>query len=110
MTALGVLLAARHRTMDGFHNLMNFLLLPLIFLSGAFFPLRGVMLWLDLIARMDPVTYGVDPLRRVALQASLAPALLEQVVLHPILTNVLVMAAFGLAFLIPAVWLFGKQD
>jgi ABC-2 type transport system permease protein len=110
MTALGVLLAARQRTMEGFHNLVNFLLLPMFFLSGAFFPLRGVPLWMDLIARIDPVTYGVDPLRRVVLQSSLSSPLLEQVVLHPIATNVLVMAAFGLGFLIPAVWLFSKQD
>jgi len=110
MTSLGVLIAARQRTMEGFHVIMNFIMLPMFFLSGAFFPLRSVPLWMEWLAKANPVTYGVDPLRQVALSESVPATFLDMLRLHPIATDVAVMAAFGLAFLVPAVWLFGKQD
>jgi len=110
MTSLGILIAARQRTMEGFHMIMNFILLPLFFLSGAFFPLQGVPLWMEWISKIDPVTYGIDPLRFVALRESLPAAILQDLTLHPIGTNIAVMAGFGVAFLVPAIWLFSKQD
>lgn len=110
MTSCGILVAARQRTIESFQVIMNFLLLPMFFLSGALFPLIGAPLWMELLATIDPVTYGVDALRQVALSASVPPELLQTLILHPILIDVAILAAFGLAFLIPAVWLFGKQD
>ncbi len=110
MTAFGVLVAARQRTMEGFQFIMQFLLMPMFFLSGAFFPLRGVPLWMEWLSRINPVSYGVDPLRQVALRSSVPAAVLEALSLHPILLDVAIMAAYGLVFLIPAVWLFSRQD
>lgn len=110
MTSLGLLLAVRERSMQGFHMIMNFLLLPMFFLSGAFFPLDGVPVWMRLFATLDPVTYGVDALRRVSLVAILPLAGLEDVTLHPMALNVLVMGFFSALFLAPAVILFGRQD
>jgi ABC-2 type transport system permease protein len=110
LTSLGLLLAARQRSMEGFHMVMNFILLPLFFLSGAFFPLQGVPLWMRLLAGIDPVTYGVDPLRSALLSGSVSTAALQAVTLHPVLLNVLVMLGFSLAFLIPGIWLFARQD
>jgi ABC-2 type transport system permease protein len=110
LSALGILIAARQRTMEGFQMIMQFLLMPMFFLSGAFFPLQGVPLWMEWLSKVDPVTYGVDPLRQVALRESVPAMVLEALRLHPILTDVLVMAAFGLAFIVPAIWLFSKRD
>lgn len=110
MTALGILIAARQRSMEGFQMIMQFLLFPMFFLSGAFFPLKGIPLWLDWLARIDPMTYGVDPLRQVALRESVPAQFLQALSLYPIVTDVLIMVALGLAFIIPAVWLFSKQD
>ncbi len=110
LTSLGLLLAARQRSMEGFHMVMNFVLLPLFFLSSAFFPLQGVPVWMRVLAAADPVTYGVDPLRSIMLVSSVSSAALQAVRLHPVLINVLVMLAFSLAFLIPGVWLFARQD
>ena len=45
MTSFGILIAARQKSMEGFQMMMNFLLMPMFFLSGAFFPLRGVPRW-----------------------------------------------------------------
>lgn len=110
MTALGLLIASRQRSMEGFHMIMNFLLLPMFFLSGAFFPLQGVPLWMHLLASIDPVTYGVDPLRQVVLREVMSSSALQSIALRPIALNAVLMAGLGLLFLFPAVWLFSRQD
>jgi len=110
MSALGILVAARQRSMEGFQVIMNFIMLPMFFLSGAFFPLNGVPIWMEVLARVNPVTYGVDPLRQVALRESLPQVFMDALRLHPITTDVVIMLGFGIAFLVPAVWLFSKQD
>jgi ABC-2 type transport system permease protein len=110
MTSLGILIAARQRSMEGFQVMMQFLLMPMFFLSGAFFPLRGVPIWLETLSRIDPVTYAVDPLRQVVLSETVPQAVIAALVLHPITIDVLIMLLLGLAFMIPAVWLFGKQE
>ncbi len=109
MTALGILIAARQKSMEGFHMLMNFVLLPMFFLSGAFFPLRGVPIWMEVLSKLDPVTYGVDPLRQVSLRALVPPDLMHTIALNPLTYNVIIMVSFAILFLIPAVWLFGRQ-
>lgn len=110
MTAFGILIAARQKSMEGFQVMMQFLLMPMFFLSGAFFPLRGVPLWMSWLSRIDPVTYGVDGLRQEALSRSISPALLQALALHPVATDVVVMAALAAAFIVPAVWQFGRQE
>ena len=110
MTSLGIVIAVRQRTMEGFQMMMNFLMMPMFFLSGAFFPLRGVPVWLAWLSRLDPVTYGVDALRQQTLQHSVPAGLLGTLALHPIRTDVLVMLGLSIAFVIPAVWLFGRQE
>lgn len=62
---LGIALASRIQTMQGFMVIMNFITLPLFFLSGALFPLDAVPSWLKGLAILDPVTYAVDAIRRI---------------------------------------------
>jgi ABC-2 type transport system permease protein len=110
MTAFGILIAARQRTMEGFQMMMQFLLMPMFFLSGAFFPLRGVPLWMSWLSRIDPVTYGVDALRQQTLARSVPAGMLQELTLHPVMTDIAVMAALAVAFIVPAVWQFGRQE
>jgi ABC-2 type transport system permease protein len=110
MTSFGILIAARQHTMEGFQMIMQFLLMPMFFLSGAFFPLNGVPLWMEWLAIINPVTYGVDPLRQVALSQSVPTEILQALSLHPIAMDIVIMAVLGLVFIVPAVWLFSKQD
>jgi ABC-2 type transport system permease protein len=110
MSSLGILVAARQRSMEGFQVIMNFIMLPMLFLSGAFFPLSGVPVWMEVLANVNPVSYGVDPLRQVALRESVPEMFLDAMRLHPIAIDVAVMFAFGVIFLVPAIWLFSKQD
>jgi len=67
MTAMGVTIAARMKSFEGFPIVMNFILLPLFLLSGAFFPLQGLPGWMNVLTRINPLTYGVDALRGIAL-------------------------------------------
>src|SRR5437667_1805704 len=103
MTSFGILIAARQKSMEGFQMMMNFLLMPMFFLSGAFFPLRGVPLWMSWLSTIDPVTYGVDSLRQAVLKRSVPAEMLSALTIHPMATNVLVMALLSVAFIIPAV-------
>ena len=55
--------------MQGFQLIMDFLLMPLFFLSGALFPLLGLPKAIDLIARIDPLSYGIDALSGLPINA-----------------------------------------
>ncbi|RPJ55667.1 MAG: multidrug ABC transporter permease [Dehalococcoidia bacterium] len=63
--ALGISIASLLEDMQGFQLIMNFLVMPIFFLSGAFFPLEGLPKALEVITRIDPLTYGIDGLRHV---------------------------------------------
>ena len=62
-TALGTAIASLLTDMQGFQLIMNFLIMPLFFLSAALFPLNGIPKFLKVIISLDPLTYGVDGLR-----------------------------------------------
>lgn len=63
-TALGTALASVLNDFQGFQMVLNFLVMPMFFLSGALFPLTGVPRLLALVATVDPLSYGVDGLRQ----------------------------------------------
>ncbi len=62
-TALGTAIASQLQDMQGFQLIMNFLVMPLFFLSGALFPLAGLPKALAAITTIDPLSYGIDALR-----------------------------------------------
>ena len=62
-TALGTAIASKLEDMQGFHLIMNFLVMPIFFLSGALFPLEGLPKALAIVTRFNPLSYGVDGLR-----------------------------------------------
>lgn len=69
-TSLGTAIASLVEDMQGFQLIMNFLVLPLYFLSGALFPLTGIPVALKILASIDPLTYGVDSLRGLLTQSA----------------------------------------
>ena len=69
-TSLGVAFASRIEDMQGFQLIMNFLVMPIFFLSGALFPLQGLPAVLEVIIKIDPLTYGIDGLRGALINAS----------------------------------------
>jgi len=64
-TSLGTAIASPMQDMHGFQLIMNFLVMPLYFLSGSLFPLQGAPKILVSISRFNPFSYGVDGLREV---------------------------------------------
>jgi ABC-2 type transport system permease protein len=65
ITAFGVMVAARIRQMQSFMGVMQMIVMPLFFLSGSLYPVSNLPGWLTVLNRLDPLTYGVDPIRRL---------------------------------------------
>ncbi|MBI3341661.1 ABC transporter permease [Candidatus Curtissbacteria bacterium] len=84
-TALGTAIASLLEDFQGFQLIMNFLVMPLFFLSGALFPLSNAPNFLKIIARVDPLSYGVDGLRALLVNTS-SFGLITDVVILVILT------------------------
>lgn len=69
-TALGTTIASLIEDMQGFQLIVNFLVMPLFFLSGALFPLESAPPVLAQIAKIDPLSYGIDALRVLLINSS----------------------------------------
>ena len=88
-TALGTAIACSLSDMQGFQMVMNFLVMPIYFLSGALFPLTNIPAVMKFFATIDPLSYGVDGMRGALIGRSVFGGLLD----------VSVLAALTLAFL-----------
>jgi ABC-2 type transport system permease protein len=64
LTAFGTMVAGRMNQVESFQVVMQLFVLPLFFLSGAVFPLKGLPEWLTVLTKIDPLSYAVDPMRR----------------------------------------------
>jgi ABC-2 type transport system permease protein len=85
LTALGVLLSTRIKTIQGAMPMLQLLITPMMFLSGSLFPLAGLPVWLSVVTRLNPLTYVVQPMRHLVLQ-HLDLSAVEQQRLLPALT------------------------
>ncbi|MDE3069894.1 MAG: ABC transporter permease [Acidobacteriota bacterium] len=65
ITAFGVMAAVRVTQMQSFMALTQMAIMPMFFISGALFPVSGLPAWLNVLNRIDPLTYAVDPMRRL---------------------------------------------
>lgn len=65
ITAFGIMVAARIKQMQSFMGVMQMIVMPMFFLSGALYPVSGLPRWLEVLNRVDPLTYAVDPMRRL---------------------------------------------
>ena len=99
--ALGMAIGSGLQDMQGFQLIMNFLVLPIYFLSGAMFPLTGQGAVLSFITRLDPLSYGIDGMRHVLGAPNTA--------FNPVL-DCLVLIVVGIAFLIFGAWRFSKIE
>ena len=68
MTAFGVMIAVRIKQMQSFMGVTQMVVMPMFFISGALFPVSGLPGWLAFLNRLDPITYAVDPMRKLVLQ------------------------------------------
>jgi ABC-2 type transport system permease protein len=65
LSALGLMVAVRIKQMQTFMGVTQMLVMPMFFISGALFPLAALPGWLEVLNRIDPLTYAVDPMRRL---------------------------------------------
>jgi ABC-2 type transport system permease protein len=100
--ALGVAIGSSLQDMQGFQLIMNFLVMPIYFLSGALFPLKGLPKVLDYITKLDPLSYGIDGMRNVLLghaYATFQPSL-----------DLTVLVCVGAVLLVVGAWRFSKIE
>jgi len=98
--ALGTALGSAVKDMQGFQIIMNFLVMPLFFLSGALFPLTNLGVIMSFITHLDPLTYGIDGLRG---------ALIQQWHFSPAL-NISALGLVAVIFLIIGARLFSRIE
>jgi ABC-2 type transport system permease protein len=119
LTAFGVFVASRIQRMEGFQVVMQLLLFPMLFLSGALFPLNGLPAWLTVLTRVNPLTYAIDPVRRVVFAAQeMPPAAAARFptgielfgVTLPLGAELGIVVAFAVLFLVLAVLGFGTRE
>jgi ABC-2 type transport system permease protein len=92
--ALGTSIGSSLQDMQGFQLIMNFLVLPIFFLSGALFPLNNLPKALSFVTKLDPLSYGVDGLRAALIGASHFGAIVDAVVLAVVATGLLGLGAW----------------
>jgi len=99
-SCFGIMIASLLTDMQGFQLIMNFIVMPMFFLSGAIFPLQGAPVALQWIARFDPLSYGIDAMR----------ALLINMSNFGLTLDIFVLAAFTLVFLGLGSYFFSKIE
>jgi ABC-2 type transport system permease protein len=113
LSGLGILVATFMRSQQGFQLAIQLLVFPLIFLAGVFFPVNSVPTWLEVLVKLNPLTYGVDAIRQIFLGEEAAAAGLGVEVFGQTMTiaaDVLVVAVLGSVILSAAVWAFRRQE
>jgi ABC-2 type transport system permease protein len=115
ITSIGVLVAVRIRSFAAFMATVQIIIMPMFFLSGALFPLRGLPTWLEVLTHFDPLTYAVDPMRRAVLANvdGVDPTSFGVVwgsTTAPVLLELAIVLAFGIAALALAARSFGKIE
>lgn len=119
LTALGVFLASWIKKMESFQAVMQLILMPMMFLSGALFPVRDLPAWLAVPTHLNPLTYAVDPLRQIVLSGQdTASSAVEPFTAGvqifgyalPVALELGIVVAFGLVFTALSLRGFGKPD
>jgi ABC-2 type transport system permease protein len=119
ITAFGVMIAVRIKQMQTFFGVMQMIIMPLFFISGALFPVSGLPRWLEILNRIDPLTYAVDPMRRLvfnhltvspAARHALDPGVTWWGWRVPSLLEAGVIVALGLLMLGVAIWEFSATE
>ncbi len=119
LTAFGVMMAARITQFQAFMALTQMLVMPLFFLSGALYPLRGLPSWLSVLTRIDPLTYAVGPMRHAVFshlslspiaERALSPSITWLGWPVPIMLSLGIVAAMGLGMMGVAIVTFSKPE
>jgi len=100
LVGIGIAIASILDTLEGFGLIMNFVIMPMFFLSGALFPINNLPDWIKVVTYLDPVTYGVELLRSILIGFSSINIFLS--------FNVVLI--FSCSMLLVGVYLFNKRS
>jgi ABC-2 type transport system permease protein len=101
------------RSQQGFQTMMQIIIFPLIFLAGVFFPVNNVPVWMEVISKVNPLTYGVDAIRQVFLGSEASAVGLGVTIGDHTFTmaqDILVVAIMSTITLTGAIWAFNRQE
>jgi ABC-2 type transport system permease protein len=119
ITAFGLMIAVRIKQIQAFMGVMQMIVMPMFFISGALFPVAGLPRWLSFLNRIDPLTYAVDPMRRLvfghldisaAARAALDPGVSWGGWRLPALLEAGMVLGLGLVMLAIAIWEFNATE
>lgn len=106
LVSIGLTIASFIGSLESFGAIQSFINLPLFFLSGALFPITGSSIpeWLQLISRVNPLTYGVDALRTIILGVAWQPLQFQ-----PLYANLAVVGTFDVIMIVIGTWAFTRM-
>jgi ABC-2 type transport system permease protein len=119
ITAFGLMIAIRIKQMQSFFGVMQMIIMPMYFISGAMFPSTGLPTWLTILNRIDPLAYAVDPMRRLVFShlnlSPLAHRALDSGITWwgwrvPGLLEAAMVLGLGLIMLGVAIWEFSASE
>ncbi len=119
ITAFGVMIAVRIKQMQAFFGVMQVIIMPMFFISGALFPTSGLPGWLGVLNRIDPLTYAVDPMRKLVFnhlnispvaRHALSPGVSWWGWHVPVTLEIAVIIGLGLIMLSIAIWEFSRTE
>jgi ABC-2 type transport system permease protein len=119
ITAFGLMVAVRIKQMQSFMGVMQMIVMPMFFISGALFPVSNLPAWLAVLNRLDPLTYAVDPMRRLvfnhldisaAAKSTLDPGVTWGGWHVPALLEVTIVMTLGVTMLAIAIWEFAGSE
>lgn len=119
ITSFGLLIAVTIKQAQTFTSIMQLIVIPMYFVSGALYPVSGLPTWLGVLNRIDPITYAVDPMRRLvfshldispAARATLDPGVTWFGWRVPTGLEIAMLAALGLGMMALAIARFTRTE
>ena len=119
IAAFGVMIAVRIKQMQSFMGVTQMIVMPMFFISGALFPVAGLPRWLEVLNRLDPLTYAVEPMKTLVFN-HVAMSPLAREALNPSITwfgwpvptalEAAVVVVLGLVMMGIAIWEFSATE
>lgn len=106
ISSFGVVLATFYESYESFSVIMNFIVMPMFFLSGAMYPVKLLPKALGIAAKLNPLTYGVDAMKNVIFPLEKGPMSPD----FTLFTDIVVIVALSTAFVAIAARLFERKD
>jgi ABC-2 type transport system permease protein len=106
ITSFGLLIASFLPSLEGFNVVMNFIVLPMFFLSGALYPVKVLPSILQYLSRINPLSYGIDAFKNIVLDANAESALSAD---FPLMVDISVVLVFSIIMIILASLSFERR-